>query len=71
MNQDQNLLIHMENQDCVAVEVKYHMSCYKQYTNFLTRPKSTGEKEQLYAKAWKHFCSYAIEGKILRDKNIL
>jgi hypothetical protein len=71
LKQDQSLLIQIENRDCVAIEVRYHASCHKQYTNFLTRSIPAGEKEQLYAKAFEQFCSYAIDGKIIRDKSII
>ena len=65
LEQDQSLLIQIEDRDCVAIEVRYHASCHKQYTNFLSRSEPAGEKEQLYAKAFDYFCTYAIDGKIL------
>ncbi len=32
---DDRILVKILEKDCVAIEVKYHMKCYKNYTNFL------------------------------------
>ena len=39
--QDESILAKIRGQDLVAIEVRYHRSCYKDYTGFLTRPGET------------------------------
>ena len=34
--QDENILMHIRDRDCVAIEVKYHRSCFKQYCRGIT-----------------------------------
>ena len=29
---DEDLLLQIRDKDCIAVEVKYHRTCYKSYT---------------------------------------
>ena len=40
---DDRILVKILEKDCVAIEVKYHMKCYKNYTNFLFRQEETCE----------------------------
>ena len=71
LKKDHNILHHIENRDCVAIEVKYHASCHREYTRFLSREEPKGEQmEQLYAQSFEEFCKYAIDGRIIRDKEI-
>ena len=71
LKKDHNILHHIENRDCVAIEVKYHASCHREYTRFLSREEPTrGQMEQLYAQSFEEFCKYAIDGRIIRDKEI-
>ena len=71
LKKDHNILHHIENRDCVAIEVKYHASCHREYTRFLSREEPTrGQMEQLYAQSCEEFCKYAIDGRIIRDKEI-
>ncbi|KAI2644853.1 Protein Son [Labeo rohita] len=44
MKEDTSILVHIKDKDCVSLEVRYHKSCYRQYTRFLT--KSTGTNTQ-------------------------
>ena len=34
---DENILIHIRDKGCVAIEVCYHKMCYKGYTCFLSK----------------------------------
>ncbi|XP_056289110.1 uncharacterized protein LOC130205646 [Pseudoliparis swirei] len=45
LKEDQSILLHIKDKDCVALEVQYHKGCYNQYTRFLTRPEKP-EKDQ-------------------------
>ena len=31
----QRILVNIQDKDCIALEVKYHQKCYKNYTSFL------------------------------------
>ena len=43
---DHRVLVQILGKDCVAIEVKYHLKCYKSYTSFLTRPFGCGSTLQ-------------------------
>jgi hypothetical protein len=34
--QDENILMHIRDRDCIAIEVKYYRSCFKQYCRGIT-----------------------------------
>ena len=48
LKQDDAILNPIENRDCVAIEVRYHANCRREYTIFLLKPKE-GRPEALYA----------------------
>ncbi|XP_071821662.1 uncharacterized protein [Apostichopus japonicus] len=66
---DIRILIQIRERDCVAIKVRYHRSCFKGYTNYLTR-NNAAPKEQMYAKGFDAFCKYNIDQKIIVEKNI-
>lgn len=68
---DDRILVKILDKDCVAIEVKYHMKCYKNYTNFLFRQAETCETSStaLYAAGYKQFCDEVIED-LIADKKI-
>lgn len=71
LKKDDAILHHIEHKDCVAIEVKYHASCHREYTRFLSRAEPTGERlEPLYAQSFDVFCKGSIDGRIIRDKEI-
>lgn len=39
MKEDTSILVHIQDKDCVSMEVRYH--CYRQYTRFLTKSTAT------------------------------
>jgi len=51
MKSDESILRHIRDKDCVAIEVKYHRTCYRNYTRFLSKTESS--KEERYVK--EHF----------------
>lgn len=72
LKNDENILLQIRGQDCVAVEVRYHRTCYANYTNFLARPdKLQNTTPLLYEKSYKKFCSEIIEKKIIEEKKIM
>ncbi|XP_076858248.1 uncharacterized protein LOC143512151 isoform X2 [Brachyhypopomus gauderio] len=42
---DQSILIHIKDRDCVALQVQYHKSCYRQYTWFLRGARAEKERK--------------------------
>lgn len=67
---DEQILLQIRNKDCVAIEVRYHQKCYKNYTNFLYRQKeSTGaESSLLFAAGFEMFCHDVIDPLIEQKK---
>lgn len=55
----------------MAIEVKYHASCHRDYTRILSKPLPTGESNAPYGKSFAHFAKYAIEGRLIKNKEIL
>ena len=61
----------IQGKDCVAIEVRYHASCNRNYTRFLTKPVPTGETKALYEESFQEFCKYAVESRIIKNKEVL
>lgn len=71
---DHRILVQILGKDCVAIEVKYHLHCYKSYTSFLTRPSSGGltvqkDKVTKYNKWFESFCRF-VKQEIIDGRNI-
>uniref|UniRef100_A0A1A7XAZ1 Uncharacterized protein n=1 Tax=Iconisemion striatum TaxID=60296 RepID=A0A1A7XAZ1_9TELE len=45
IKQDDSILLHIKDKDCVSLGVRYHKCCYKQYTVFLSRPTTTDRRQ--------------------------
>ena len=60
---DQRILIHILDKDCVAVEVKYHKCCYRKYTSFLDHPetKDSAIENTMYSISFDKFCTIVKE----------
>jgi hypothetical protein len=63
IKQDSSILLHIQDRDCVAMGVRYHKSCNRQYTRFLTKSAvtvtGTADKEvwviQLHYQLYTHY----------------
>ena len=67
---DDRILLHILNKDCVAVEVKYHRRCYKRYVSPIEHINETEElQERIYGKSFDSFCAY-VKKNIIDDHNI-
>jgi hypothetical protein len=55
---DEKILHKIRDKDCVAIEVRNHQKCYKNYTNFLYRQQQCTEAESplVYAVGFEKFC---------------
>lgn len=67
---DNRVLIKILDRDCVAIEVRYHMKCYKNYTNFLYRQDETCETNStpLYNAGYEQFCVEVLEDLIKKKE---
>ena len=70
VKRDEMILLQIRDKDCVALEVRYHKRCYKNYTSFLYRKKESAGEEYslLYAAAFEKFCKDVIEPLIEHKK---
>ncbi|XP_041360288.1 uncharacterized protein LOC121376477 [Gigantopelta aegis] len=68
---DETILLHIRDKDCVAIEVKYHRSCYKNYTRFLRKKKSEPVPIQQYSTAYALFCETVVVTRLLKNHEIL
>ncbi|KAI4825615.1 hypothetical protein KUCAC02_021295 [Chaenocephalus aceratus] len=69
----QSVLLHIKDKDCVALEVRYHKSCYNQYTKFLLRPDKpeTEQDEPMFDASYKLFCDRIIRQRLLVNNEVL
>ncbi|KAJ4942764.1 hypothetical protein JOQ06_005278, partial [Pogonophryne albipinna] len=70
---DQSVLLHIKDKDCVALEVRYNKSCYSQYTKFLLRPDKpeTEQDEPMFDASYKLFCERIIRQRLLVNNEVL
>ena len=64
--QDESLLLHIRDRDLVASEARYHFSCFRDYTRYLSKKKSENTESNLYENGYKHFCKTVIEEKLVK-----
>ena len=70
MKNDENILIHIKDKDCVAIEVCYHKMCYKNYTRFLSKPDVDQAMDSVFNTAYKLFCKEIIDDRICKNREI-
>eukprot|EP00057_Strongylocentrotus_purpuratus_P028770 XP_011683244.1 PREDICTED: uncharacterized protein LOC105447183 [Strongylocentrotus purpuratus] len=68
--QNTRILGLIQKQDCVAIEVKYHATCFRNFTRPLTRTESL-QPDRLYSLSFSKFCKEVIEVKLIADKKVL
>uniref|UniRef100_UPI0035901801 uncharacterized protein isoform X2 n=1 Tax=Myxine glutinosa TaxID=7769 RepID=UPI0035901801 len=72
MRKDEHLLVHVRGRDLVALEVRYHRSCYLSYTRVVrTKQGLDADTCELYAPSYARFCHSIIDERILKGKEIL
>ncbi|KAL1268455.1 hypothetical protein QQF64_033818 [Cirrhinus molitorella] len=77
MKADTSILVHIRDKDCVSLEVRYHKSCYRQYTRFLTKSTATvtgtleEENEPTFDVSYKIFCERIIRHRIIVNQEVL
>lgn len=72
---DQRILMHILDGDCVALEVKYHKRCYERYTSSVRHVSAQNEKNKKevnnykYRKSFESFCVF-IQHELIENENI-
>ena len=74
--EDQKILVHILDKDCIALEVKYHQKCYKNYTSFLfNAPQKEPAADDYasgkcsYKKSFDGLCKF-VEHEIIESHGI-
>lgn len=68
---DEDILVHIRDKDCVAIEVCYHKTCYKNYTRFLSKESIDAPVDSVHATAYKIFCKEIIDDRICKNKELV
>ena len=66
--QNTRILRLIQHQDCVALEVKYHATCYLNYTRPLTRKGNKQQHDRHYTESFKKFCKDVVEEKLIKEE---
>lgn len=67
---DESLLLHIQDRDLVASESRYHFTCFRDYTRYLSK-KINETESNLYENGYKYFCETVIEERLLRRREVL
>ena len=72
---DEEMLLLIRDQDCVSIEVRYHRTCFRNYTRKLSLPKKNldmdSTNDSCYEVVFKSFCTSVIEDKVIRNGDIM
>ncbi|XP_050407183.1 uncharacterized protein LOC126822361 isoform X2 [Patella vulgata] len=72
---DDSILNHIRDSDCIAINVKYHRVCYKNYCRFLfdksPHVSTVNEHDQLYSDVYAMFCEDVLQKKLIDNQDIL
>lgn len=69
---DESILLLIRDKDMVAIEAKYHRSCYKTYTSkYLKKTDRTLATETIYKQTFKKFCTDVIEKQIIGECKVI
>ena len=70
---DEMILNDIRGKDVVVIEVRYHKSCFKNYTRVLSKEGSREgpARYHSYKDAFEKFCSSVIEEQILKKCELL
>ncbi len=68
---DESLLLHIRDRDLVASEARYHFTCFRDYTRYLSKKINETSESNLYKNGYKYFCETVIEERLLRRLEVL
>ena len=73
--QVESILVTIRGQQLLAIEVRYHISCYKDYIGFLVHQKGIkangNQSYTSYNKAFEVFCSTVVDTCIIDKLRII
>ncbi|XP_013419887.1 uncharacterized protein LOC106180450 isoform X1 [Lingula anatina] len=70
---DESILMHIRDKDCAAIGVRYHHSCYKEYTRPVKQdtPEAANVERHPYTKSYQHFCKEVVQKRIIEGQAVL
>ncbi|XP_041466296.1 uncharacterized protein LOC121416845 [Lytechinus variegatus] len=72
IRKDEHMLLQIREKDLVALEVRYHRSCYLSYCKVVKpRIENNLPFKQIYELSYSRFCQDIIEQRIIRGQEIL
>ena len=66
--EDESILIHIREVDCVAAEVCYHKNCFMSYKNFVNSKVNDQPLVQLYDESCRITCDQTVQKNIINDR---
>lgn len=65
---DEDILLQIRDRDLVALEVRYHRSCFKTYTGkYLRQVNSLSSDDGVLAEVFRKFRKSVIEERLMRN----
>ncbi|XP_070534449.1 uncharacterized protein [Ptychodera flava] len=74
IKKDEKVLLQLRGQDLVSIEVKYHRSCYLNYTRCVTYTYQKKEEEDsgiMYAPSFKKFCDEVVQKRVIEGRECI
>ena len=67
LRNDEQILLHIRGQDLVALEIRYHLSCYQTYIKFLSKQQKEGAEQNIYQEEYVQFCKCksVVESRVI------
>lgn len=73
--QDESILLLIRDADMVSIEVRYHRSCYKEYTNRVllqeVNKKSYDKCDSLFGETFVKFCEDVVEQRLIHNREFM
>ena len=67
----QVMLLQLDNVDPVESEVRYHLTCYNNYSRFMQEPKKLKKPiDRKYSRAFNKFCEEFVTPRIVEKKQL-
>ena len=65
---NESILLQIRGKDLVASEARYHPSCYRNTTRFLSKKLPQEKEDTSYSESYAQFCKDVIEKQILKKQ---
>lgn len=70
-SKDESLLLDIRDRDLVASEARYHFTCFRDNTQYLSKKTNETTESNLYENGYKYFCETLIEERHLKRREVL